>query len=88
MIKFFAGLISLLLGVITWFKIKLDRTEKKQLKEHLRIERYNRDVTLKATKAAQPLDHAQVEEIKNDVQDARESGNYADPFNPVLPDDK
>lgn len=88
MIKWFAGLISILLGIIAWFKMKLNNNEKKQLKERLRIERHNRDVTFKAKKAAEkPSDH-EVEEIKNDVQDARESGNFADPFNPILPDDK
>ncbi len=48
----------------------------------------NEEIKQAANEAAEPMTAEEHEKIDDDIQSAYDSGDYGDPFNPILPDDK
>jgi len=84
-LAFFAAIVSFFAA---FFGFKFYKQKNEILERKVELTRHNKDVLINAHKAGQPTDYETIEGFKKDVQISIDDGNLADPFNPILPDDK
>jgi len=80
------AVIASFVAAIFGFKFYKQKTE--NLQKEVSITRHNKDVLNQAEKAAAPTDYVKIEDYKDEINDAYDNNNFADPFNPILPDEK